>query len=199
MKVSSTLHCKVSIISQTLTCIKKLNSWLTSTYPKGLSVSMQSSLHWSVNRASFSSLLIMQLTSCKLEGARKYKNIITQRQGEIIRIRIVGQVIGSRRHIRMDVERWLSGQFLWHCWVWWKHLLTRWQTCLRSHQKHLAQTERWCHLEEQLIPRSMWLYTPYQRIVELHNIKWYRLKESSVLWSMETPLFLCSEEISTIN
>lgn len=42
------------------------HSILTKTYPDGLSVSMQSSLHWSEKRASFSRLFIMELTSWNL-------------------------------------------------------------------------------------------------------------------------------------
>lgn len=43
-----------------------LLSILTRTYPDGLSVSMQSSLHWSEKRTSFSRLFIMELTSWSL-------------------------------------------------------------------------------------------------------------------------------------
>lgn len=49
----------------------RFNSLLTKTYPNGLSVSMQSSLHWSEKRTSFSRLLIMELTSWSLCGARE--------------------------------------------------------------------------------------------------------------------------------
>lgn len=42
------------------------HSILTRTYPDGLSVSMQSSLHWSEKRTSFSRLFIMELTSWNL-------------------------------------------------------------------------------------------------------------------------------------
>lgn len=44
-----------------------------------------------------------------------------------------------------------------------KYLLTRWRTCRCSHLKHLVQTLVWCHLEGQLIPRSMWRCTPFQK------------------------------------
>lgn len=49
----------------------RFNSLLTKTYPNGLSVSMQSSLHWSEKRTSFSRLFIMELTSWSLCGARE--------------------------------------------------------------------------------------------------------------------------------
>lgn len=59
------------VIFHNKVCPSDLTPALTRTYPKGLSVSMQSSLHWSEKSTSFSRLFIMEFTSWSLCGARK--------------------------------------------------------------------------------------------------------------------------------
>lgn len=56
----------------------------TKTYPKGLSVSMQSSLHWSEKRTSFSLLFIIELTSWSLDGDRSKKMFKTTKNQTLI-------------------------------------------------------------------------------------------------------------------
>lgn len=75
------------------------NSVLTKTYPKGLSVSMQSSLHWSEKRASFSRLFIMELTSWSLCGEESSEN------EALMKRTVTGD---RRRRIKMNTDDWVG-------------------------------------------------------------------------------------------
>lgn len=144
-------------------CLKKTS--LTSTYPNGLSLSMHTSLHWSVKRTSFNLLLIIEFTSCRLW---RKKN------------RVAGWAVGKHW---ISLENWercenlknyLQYQTSAHKLRIGRKALTRWCTCLCFHHPRSTPAEQWCRQEAQRSPHSRWWCELWwRRKTTKSSFKWF--------------------------
>lgn len=126
---------------------------------------MQSSLHWSVKRASLSLLFIMEFTSCSLKRETRTKpktktdnderrSSIKTRTNKVRwqkghgNVRMQGKVINSTTSLGVIFKKWHYAT----------DFLTQRQTCQCSHFQCQDQTRKWCHQVAYQSLHSMWQY-----------------------------------------